>query len=271
MTIIAVDDETLALDGLMAAISEAAPDAKVHGFRRGGEALDFGQCVQCDVAFLDIELKDMDGISLAKQLKAVNPQLNIVFVTGYPQFTGEAMSLRASGYILKPATAEKIVDELENLRHPVVRNREHHIFVQCFGNFEVFADGEPVKFAYSKTKELLAFLVDRRGVFCSNAEIIAVLWEDAEGGERRNSYLRDLRADLMSTFAALGAEEAIYRQRGVMAIAMDKIECDYYNWVQGDIDAINAYRGEYMSQYSWGEFTLGGLSPLGTTAALSAK
>ncbi|MEG0340147.1 MAG: hypothetical protein RR573_09550, partial [Oscillospiraceae bacterium] len=75
----------------------------------------------------------------------------------------------------------------------------------------------------------------------------------------KNSYLRDLRADLLTTFTALGAEDAIRRQRGVMAVSPDKIACDYYNWMQGDIEAINAYRGEYLSQYSWGEFTLGGI------------
>ncbi|MEG2930037.1 MAG: two-component system response regulator, partial [Oscillospiraceae bacterium] len=64
---------------------------------------------------------------------------------------------------------------------------------------------------------------------------------------------------LLTTFTAFGAEECIRRQRGVMAVSLDQIACDYYNWMQGDIEAINAYRGEYMSQYSWGEFTLGGI------------
>ncbi|MEG0961654.1 MAG: hypothetical protein RSF88_02165, partial [Lachnospiraceae bacterium] len=114
------------------------------------------------------------------------------------------------------------------------------------------------------TKELLAFLVDRKGTFCSNGEIIAALWEDDSGSVKRNSYLRDLRADLLTTFTTLGVEKCIRRQRGVMAVSLDKIACDYYNWMQGDIEAINAYRGEYMSQYSWGEFTHGGIEMTAT-------
>ncbi|MEG0688839.1 MAG: hypothetical protein RR466_09130 [Hungatella sp.] len=160
---------------------------------------------------------------------------------------------------MKPATKEKIEHELENLRHPVSMLTKHKVWIQCFGNFEIFADGEPVKFTYSKTKELLAFLVDRKGAYCSNGEIIGALWEDEEDGGKRKSYLRDLKADLLSVFTEFGAQDTIRKQRGEMAFSFDKIACDYYNWLQGDIAAINAYHGEYMSQYSWGEFTLGGI------------
>ncbi|MEG2139135.1 MAG: two-component system response regulator, partial [Oscillospiraceae bacterium] len=56
-----------------------------------------------------------------------------------------------------------------------------------------------------------------------------------------------------------GVDKCIRKQRGMMSVSPDQIACDYYSWMQGDIVAINAYRGEYMSQYSWGEFTLGGI------------
>ncbi|MEG2608683.1 MAG: response regulator [Lachnospiraceae bacterium] len=264
MNIIATDDERIALQLLISSIHEAVPEAQVYGFGSGEEALAFGSENLCEVAFLDINMSDVDGIALAKHLKQVNPKINIIFVTAYKKYAMEALSLHSSGYIMKPATKEKIEHELEHLRHPVSMQTKHKVWIQCFGNFEVFADGEPIKFAYSKTKELLAFLVDRKGAFCSNGEIIAALWEDDSDSVKKNSYLRDLRADLLTTFAAFGAEECIRKQRGVMAVSPDQIACDYYNWMQGDIEAINAYRGEYMSQYSWCEFTHGGIEMTAT-------
>ncbi|MEG0805889.1 MAG: response regulator [Lachnospiraceae bacterium] len=264
MNIIAVDDERIALRLLMSSICEAVPEAQVHGFDTGEEALAFGSRNACDIAFLDINMGDVDGITLAKHLKQVNPNINIIFVTAYKKYAMEALSLHSSGYIMKPATKEKIEYELEHLRHPVSMQTKQKVWIQCFGNFEIFADGEPIKFAYSKTKELLAFLIDRKGTFCSNGEIIAALWEDDSNSKKKNSYLRDLRADLLTTLTAFGAEECIRRQRGVMAVSLDKIACDYYNWMQGDIEAINAYRGEYMSQYSWSEFTHGGIEMTAT-------
>ncbi len=259
MNIIAVDDEGIALRLLISSIREAVPNAQVQGFASGEEALAFGGGRLCEVAFLDIDMTDMDGIVLARRLKQVNPKVNIIFVTAYKKYAMEALSLHSSGYVMKPATKEKIEHELENLRHPVSMQAAHKVWIRCFGNFEVFADGEPIKFTYSKTKELLAFLVDRKGAFCSNGEIIAALWGDEGNSTKKSSYLRDLRADLLATFTAYGVEGSIRKQRGMMAVSLDKIACDYYDWMQGDIQAINAYRGEYMSQYSWGEFTLGGI------------
>lgn len=76
---------------------------------------------------------------------------------------------------------------------------------------------------------------------------------------QKNFYLRDLKADLLTFFTEYGLEETIRKQRGVIAVSLNKLPCDYYRRIQGDIQAINAYRGEYMSQYSWSEFTLGGI------------
>ncbi|MGL4282475.1 hypothetical protein [Eubacterium aggregans] len=42
-----------------------------------------------------------------------------------------------------------------------------------------------------------------------------------------------------------------------MGIIVEQIQCDYYDWLAGKASGINAYRGEYMSQYSWGEETHG--------------
>ncbi|MEG0340132.1 MAG: response regulator [Oscillospiraceae bacterium] len=270
MNIIAVDDERIALKLLISSIREAMPEAQVNGFDSGEEALEFGSENPCETAFLDINMSDVDGIALAKHLKQVNPMVNIIFVTAYKKYAMEALSLHSSGYIMKPATKEKIEHELEHLRHPVSMQTKHKVWIQCFGNFEVFADGEPVKFAYSKTKELLAFLIDRKGAYCSNGEIIAALWENDDDGTKKSSYLRDLKADLIEAFTALGMEEAICKQRGMMAIFVERLDCDYYSWMQGDIEAINAYRGEYMSQYSWGEFTLGGIE-MARSTAIDAK
>ena len=42
---------------------------------------------------------------------------------------------------------------------------------------------------------------------------------------------------------------------GRIAIRMEGIDCDYYRMLAGDMDAVNAFHGEYMSQYSWAEIT----------------
>lgn len=257
MNIIAVDDERIALQVLTSAIVEALPDAKVHSFESAESALAFCSDHPCEIAFLDIDMGSMNGITLAKKLKWINSTINIVFVTAHIKYAAEAVSLYISGYVMKPATREKIEHEIENLRHPVPSNTKQRLWIRCFGNFEVFVDGEPIVFQHNKTKEMLAYLIDRGGAFCTNGEIIATLWENDANDSGKNAYLRKLRADLLAVFRSCGMEDALCHQRGLMAIVPSKLDCDYYLWERGDIKAINAYRGEYMSQYSWSEMTLG--------------
>lgn len=218
MRILACDDERIPLELLTASIREARPEAELFSFNDPQELLAFAGQGRADVAFLDIQMFGMTGLELAKRLKDLTPEINIIFVTGYSQYTGDALKLRASGYVMKPTTKEMIETELENLRRPVAENRTSRLQVQCFGNFEVYADGQPVRYEFSRTKELFAYLVDRAG-----------------------------------------AADVFLKTRNNFAVARDAMDCDYYRFLSGDTAAVNAYFGEYMTQYSWAELTLGSL------------
>lgn len=251
MRILAVDDKAMPLRALESAISQAQPDAQITACQNAEEALEIMRTAPCEVAFIDIQMPGMNGIELAKNLKLIHPRLNIIFATGYDEYMDTAFKMHASGYLMKPITAEAVADELRDLRHPVsVPSAKERLFIKCFGNFEVFIDGVPVRFLYDKTKEILAYLVDRH-TMCTNGEIMAALWQDEISG----SYFRTLKKDLMDTLKAHGLENTILRQRGKMGVDMRKLTCDYYLWLDGEPAGLNAYRGEYMSQYSWAEFT----------------
>lgn len=254
MKILALDDEQIALEGLVLAVKKAEPSAAIYSFRKPGEALEFCKTMTCEVALLDIQMRNMSGVELAKKIKLLNPQTNIIFTTGYTDYMKEAFDIHASGYILKPVTPAKIRKELDNLRFPVLPAAKNRVRFQTFGNFEVFIDGEPVRFKYEKTKEMLAYLVDRNGALCTNGEIMAVLWEDKDS----SSYFRSLKKDLRDLLAEAGCEEILIQQRGKIGIVREKVDCDYYDWLDGEIQAVNLYRGEYMAQYGWGEMTNAG-------------
>ena len=195
MIIMAVDDENLALEGLLKSIREAEPSAETVGFRKPSEAMVFFKEHTCDVVFLDIQMRGVNGVNLAKEMKLLRPEVNVIFATGYLDYMGEAFSLHASGYLVKPITTAKVRAELNDLRHPVQEAARSRVNIYTFGNFEVYVDGKTLPFKYEKTKEMLAYLVDRHGAFCSNGEIMTVLWED----ERRTSYLGNLKKDLLDT------------------------------------------------------------------------
>lgn len=248
MKILAVDDEKLMLGALVSAIEEASPNAEIYSFRKGSEALDFAQDNKLDVAFLDIRMRGMDGLELAKELMKVQPEVNVIFCTGYDDYISEAFrEVRCNGYITKPVDAEQITRELQHLRRPISSESEKKIFFQCFGYFEAFVDGKPIEFKRSKTKELLAYLVHAKGAVCSNRELIAYLWEDDMD---HDSYLKKLRKDLLETLDKYGCPDIVLRHRAGLSIQVNGAECDYYEWCRNNS---GRYEGEYMKQYTWSE------------------
>lgn len=255
MRIIAVDDERLALEALVDSIKKAVPDAAVCGFRDPGEALDHLEGHICDVAFLDVKMRQMSGLDLARRIRARSANTNIVFVTGYSEYALDAFRLYASDYLLKPATPEAVQQALQQLRTPVIPEHAHAVHFQCFGNFEVFANGKLLTFRRGKTKELLAYLVDRKGASVAMGELAAVLWEEGPDTLSRQSNLRNLISDLRKTLSDAGAGDIILKNRNTIAIDPEAVDCDYYDFLRHIPYAVNRYQGEYMAQYSWAELT----------------
>ena len=261
MNILAVDDMPLPRKALEHAIQEAATQAHITTCASAAEALAQPNLSAFEVAFLDIDMHDMGGIELAYELKRSNPRINVVFVTGYGDYMADAFSLHSSGYVMKPVTAEKIRIELENLRYPPhEQHAQGKLVIRCFGNFEAYANGEPIVFSRTKTKELLAYLVNRRGALCDNKEIQATLWENRPNTRSIRSYFRTTVADLRATLRKAGHEDIIIKRRGSIGVRIENIICDYYRYLEKDPLGISAYHGEYMQQYSWAELTRAALS-----------
>ena len=259
MNIFAVDDEIAMLSELHQSIREACPEAQIHDFRFAAEALkaiaENGMIP--DIVFSDIELPGMNGLDLAVRIKQLAPAAKIIFVTGYSQYALEAYRQHINGYVLKPIDAEQIRRELDYLTEPY-RQESGKMHVRCFGYFEVYWHGKPVSFGRQQTKELLAFLIDRNGI-CTSEEISDALWEGETDMKACKTRLRSLLHDLKGTLSGIGVNNIVIRSRGAIGIDPTFLDCDYYHFLKGDIQAVNAFRGEYMKQYSWAESTLGNL------------
>lgn len=256
MKIIVADDESLQLNRLKRSVSEAVPEADIVAFSDSTELLNWienGGSKDADIAFLDIEMGAVSGIRIAKRLQLVNPKINIVFVTGFLEYAPDAFSLRASGYVSKPVTEQKIKAEIDNLRYPMPKQPStKKICVKCFGSFDITADGESLNFKREKTKELFAYLIDRRGAVCTPREICSILWE-----EEKLDYLRQLTKDLRETLKAVGAQDVFISRFKEYRIEPSLVECDFYDYLDDKPYAVKAFQGEYMTQYGWAEKTLG--------------
>lgn len=252
MRILLVDDEAQARASLKYAIEKIKPQAEIIEANCGisasegvKELLASGKSI--DIAFLDIDMPDMDGIHLATQLRELLPKLNIIFVSAYDQYGMDAYRLHASGYLLKPVILDSLREEMQHLRYPL-EDKEKTLYFRCLGNFEVLLDGAPVIFKLEKTKEMLAYLFDHRESMCGNNEIMCALWED----DNHVSYLKQLRKDLTDTFESIGMGSMLVKKYGKIGLFTNGNQSDIQAWQKGDRSIIPA---TYMEQYSWAEET----------------
>ena len=250
MIAIAVDDEELMLHALVRAIS-ASPDVKeVIKFSNPEKALDYVKENNVDVAFLDINMRGMGGIALAEKIINLRPNSKIVFCTGYEEYAIPAFKLHASGYLMKPISAEDVQGEIDNIKG--VRKKEKLLEVKCFGNFEVYVKGERLAFKRSRTKELFAFLVDRNGAGLTAKQICAVLFPEDTDDAKNTAYIRQLVMDLKNTLKTVGAEAVFCHETPFYRIDASLLKCDYFSYLE---TGKPEFLGEYMSQFTWAEET----------------
>ena len=250
MIAIAVDDEALMLGALVKAISASADISEVTKFSDCEEALEFIRNNHADIAFLDINMRGMGGLALAEKILSARPDCRIVFCTGYEEYAIPAFKLHASGYLMKPISAEDVQTEIDNIKG--LRQKEKLLTVQCFGNFEVYVKNEKLMFKRLKTKELFAFLVDRRGAGMTAKQICAVLFHDDTDDNKNSAYLRQLVLDLKNTLKSVGAENVLRHETPCYRVDTSLIQCDYISYLE---TGKPEFHGEYMAQYSWAEET----------------
>ena len=145
----------------------------------------------------------------------------------------------------------------EEIKQTLPENRT--VSIRTFGYFDVFVGDTPIAFRNKKSKELLALLVDRKGGYVTSEEAISFLWEDEPANTLTLSRYRKVALRLKSTLEEYGITDIVESVDGKRRIVMDKIECDLYDYLSGKEEYAQLFKGSYLTNYSWGETTLGEL------------
>ncbi len=254
MKTILVDDEVWATKEF-SLFCENHPDIDLLGvFTDPIEALGFAEDNVVDLAFLDIEMPAMKGTELAQSLRDLYPNIIIVFVSAYDQYMREAFNMQADYFLTKPYSHE----DMENVvaRAKLLSARiSKRIFIQTFGKFELFVEGKPMHYSVSKSTELLAFLVDKRGTFVSAQEAFNAIWANKPYNNYTGAAYRKALARLQEMLNEADCGSILLRESNGIAVDPTAFDCDYYQFLDGDPNARAAFRGEYMSQYKWAKPT----------------
>lgn len=248
-----VDDELFARKLLVEQLEELNV-GEIFEFETGEEALSFIENNSVECAFLDVELPGFLGIDLAQKIHKIDDRIKIVFVSAYENYAFSAYQVDGISYILKPYTKRELENAIKKiLRITPNKETEPRIRIETFGGFEVYVNGEMLEFTRSKSKELLALLVDKRGILLNNQQVAAYLWEDIPYDGNLKESLKKVNQALKLSLRKAGIEDLLidgYNKRG---IDITKIKCDYYDALEGKKDALALFKGDYLSCYSWAE------------------
>ena len=250
MKAIAVDDEIYMLENLFEAVSASSDIESVEAFSSCSSALAYAAENPIDIAFLDINMRGMGGLDLAEKLIELQPRCKIIFCTGHEEYAVSAFQLHASGYLMKPITPEAVQKEIDHIKG--VKSAEKLLTVKCFGNFEIFYNGEILSFKRKKAKELLAVLIDRNGAGMTAKQLCALLFPDDTDDNKNSAYLRQLVLDIKNTLKSICAEDVFKHETPYYSIDTNLIKCDYISFLE---TGKPHFHGEYMTQYSWAEET----------------
>lgn len=227
---IAIDDELHALERLSRLLVNHS-EVQLQGlFVTAEDALSHIEKNPVDVVFLDIEMPGKNGLLLAEDILDRNDQIDIVFVTAYQEYALQAFELHAMDYLVKPLTEVRLENTLRHLtkerKSPMRREKTQ---IRCFPQFTVSYNGEIIKWNNSKAKELLAFLVHKRGVPVDWEKIADALWPDfsppkAQTNFHATNYL------LRKALARAGLSQIYENGRGNYRIRPEEVDCDYYEF-----------------------------------------
>lgn len=206
-----------------------------------------------DLVVLNIDLPDMNGVELGRQILELDNQIMLLYVDVINVGMTDVLKQRSATILLKPYSEEEVRYALESM-HLLSRRKKKRIYVRTFGHFDLFLDEKPIVFKSPKAKELLALLIDRQGGVVDSDQIIATLWSDRPKDEATQSLCSKLCRTLYQELKQHGIENLIMVSRSNRSINMDMLDSDLYDLLNGNEEASRLYYGEYMSDYEWAEY-----------------
>ena len=159
--------------------------------------------------------------------------------------------------VVKAKDIEHVLDEMVTDWRFFDTKDRNVVRAKTFGNFDVFVGDTLVTFEREKSKELLAYLIDRRGSSVTTEQIAVVLWEDEPYDRKMKNRVTMIISSLRNSLRNMEIEDILVKSWNHLAIDTSRIKCDSWEYEKGDTAAINSFHGEYMVNYSWAEETTG--------------
>ncbi len=278
MTIILVDDESLALQYLEKLLNQVSDFEIIGTYTNPYIAKKHILQKKPKIVFLDIEMPGLNGIDLAEQIQQSLPNIHIVFVTAYNEYAVKAFELNAIDYIVKPFQLSRLHKTLQ--RFQVNEIHESHSmptvsmnricafqslsFTRVHEGIEVL----DVRWRTSKARSLFAYLLHHRNRYVSRDSLLELFWPETDQ-EKGKTQLYSTIYQIRRTLAAIQFNITITNHENGYQLNMNDVQFDVEEWEKALLthtnvnDAnlsvhqklIETYRGDYLSEedFLWAE------------------
>ena len=133
----------------------------------------------------------------------------------------------------------------------LLRKQKLILEAKTFGNFTLLHENKVITFSRTKSEELLAYLIYKKGTSVKTKELINVLWGEQADSARYGNSFRNLVVDIKHTMNELEIQNFFITEYNNFRINPEVVRCDYYDFLEGEPTAIKSFASEFMSQYSW--------------------
>ncbi|WP_313432125.1 response regulator [Siminovitchia terrae] len=275
MRTILIDQDLLMLEILEDMLQEIEGVQVIGKFTNPHQGLIEIIRVQPDIVFLDIEMSEISGLDLAKEIKETFPDMNIVFVSTYKQYAVWASKLQITDYLVKPYRGEALNETIISLRsrRGSMKTTLARQMVCCFKKLQFKYYGRnseviDVKWRTPSSRALFAFLIHHHGHFIRKDALLEHFWA---GEEVKDGYskLYSTIYQIRKTLKSVGFNITITNSKSSYRLELNDVLLDIEEWEQGieefpfvNEDTIskhkeicNLYNGDYLEEenYLWAE------------------
>jgi two-component SAPR family response regulator len=268
VNILIVDDEIYTLYEIEFYVKKYGRFDKCVVCTNSIEALEQAEKNSFDIALLDIEMPSMNGIELAERLSNIFPDISLAFITAYNHYATEAFEVNAIDYILKPIREERLFKALDKLAKrkvdKIVDNKSKtEVYINTFGKFTVRIGEALLKWNRLKSIELLAYLLENRGVPIHKEKLCDLLWPDLDP-QKALVNLQTTVYSIRKNFATYNCNEIHIEYSGhnyLLHIKEAKIDNEQFESLLKQVSgldtirileqAIKLYTSDYLEEDGW--------------------
>src|SRR5690625_5219510 len=271
MRAIIVDDEPLILNIFENMLLEFDDVEVVGKYTDPFKAIDEAILEEVDIAFLDIEMPNLNGMDVAAILKRFIPDVNIVFVTAHSDYAVRSFELDAIDYLTRPVHMHRLEETFNKINaRSVVHESVSSDMIHCFGSLSFQRANSQKKINPSwrtkRAQEIFAYLLFNHDQVVRKDVLVELFWPNTNW-EQGISQLYNMIYQIRKTIEEIDFNIDIESKENYYMLRLNDVKVDIHEWEKAidSLDEINErtiyrhlasiklYTGDFLQihNYTW--------------------